>query len=53
MKHKQRELKDFTFEELVNHCAELILIQLMKGEFRSGVYSAIDLAIGWYKETNK
>ena len=44
------ELKDMTFQELVDECASDIMQELLKGNFRGAVYAALDLALRWQKE---
>jgi hypothetical protein len=53
MNNNKKELKDFTFDELVDYCAEKILCELMCGKFRSGVWTAVDIAARWRDEQNE
>jgi hypothetical protein len=41
------ELKYLTFPQLVDKCAGNIMIALIKGNFRSGVYDALFLMGQW------
>jgi len=45
-----KELKDWTFDELINSCCEIVLRELLKGDFRVGVGRAVDLAVRWRSE---
>ena len=46
----KKDRKDFTFDEVVDWCAERILTELMVGKFRSGVYAAVDFVCMWREE---
>ena len=45
-----KELKNMTFEELVDESAGRILRELIAGNFRSAVYTSMDLALRWDRE---
>ena len=51
-----KELKDYTFDELVEARSNDALCQLMgsggKG-LKSSIYMSVELAIRWYKETHE
>jgi hypothetical protein len=44
--------EELTMEKLVDGCCEIILNQLMKGEFKSGVWSAVDWAVRTGRDWN-
>jgi hypothetical protein len=39
-----------TFDDLLDYAAGIVMKKLLAGEFRVGVYHAMDLAIRWTKE---
>jgi len=51
MKDKSRE--DWTFDELVDYCCQRVLEELMNGKFRSGVYTAVNVACMWHEDQLK
>ncbi len=48
-----KEIKDMTFEELVEWAEGHILKELIKGKFHSAVYTVCDVAARWHAEQNK
>lgn len=43
----QKELKDYTFEELVTYCQALITLGIPTGKFNDEIWRAMDLALMW------
>ena len=48
-----KELKDMTFEELVNWAAGRILLDLIAGKFKDGVWVVCDAACKWREASKK
>ncbi|MFZ3286619.1 MAG: hypothetical protein WA191_07185 [Telluria sp.] len=42
-----RDLKDWTMDELLTHATWTVMEHIIKGELSNGVYSAINLALRW------
>jgi hypothetical protein len=43
----QKELKDYTFEELVIYCQARITLGIPTGKFNDEIWRAMDLALMW------
>lgn len=51
MKNKSRD--EWTFNELVEYCSLTVLEQLMCGNFKTGIYTAVDVACMWQQDQLK
>ena len=49
----QKELKDYTFNELVALCQARITLGIPTGKFNDEIWRAMDLALMWKAEQDK
>jgi hypothetical protein len=42
-----KELKDWTFDELETYCTWKVMEAIINGELKQGVWAAMDLAMRW------
>ena len=47
MIHLQKDLKDYTYGELVNHFQASILVSIPAGEYNYEVFKAMDTLLRW------
>jgi hypothetical protein len=48
-----KDLKDWTFDELVTYCTWKIMEHVIKGKLSDGVHFAMDMALRWKAEQGK
>lgn len=44
---KTQNIEDWTFEELVDFCSGHVLQELLRGRFREGMFTTVELAARW------
>jgi len=50
---KSKELKDYTFDELVDHAAGGLLQDILQGtKFRTAAWRAVEIGVRWRDEQN-
>lgn len=51
---KQKEFKDWTFDEVVDHAAGELLQDILNGtKFRTAAWRAVELGLQWNKEVTR
>jgi len=48
-KKKERTITDWSYDELEDRCRLILVNNMFKGEFNTGIWQIIELSIRWYK----
>ena len=51
--YNMKKFEDYTYSELIDDLAGIILTELIAGRFRSGVVSTVNAAFNWHDAQTK